>query len=167
MCIYVHKCVDANGGMRTGATSTKIRAGAGCPHSKALSQHPRGHKRNTRRGRLVSPCTHTGDVPDLGGSRICGKRVVRGSLARRVADSSALCCHLGNKPFWKESSTSTARKEKPTAREPAKFPPEFVSSSFWVGAQVSPTEPGVSCYAGLGAHPPDGTAAVCWNRKAN
>lgn len=116
MCAYVHKCVDANGGMRTGTTSTQIRAGAGCPHSKALSQHPRGHKRNTWRGGLgaISPCTHTGDVPDLGGSRICGERVVRDSLARLVADSSALCCHLGNKPFWKKSSTSTARKEEPT-----------------------------------------------------
>lgn len=37
MCIYVHECVNANGGMRTGPTSTQLRVEAGCPHSKALA----------------------------------------------------------------------------------------------------------------------------------
>lgn len=57
---------------------------------------------------------------------IRGERVVRDSLHRLVVDSSALCCHLGNKRFYREPSVSAAKKEMKTSYSRLlEFPPEF------------------------------------------
>lgn len=154
--------------MRTGGISTHLRLGgaplAGVPHVTQTKRLDRKKQKDWKEKKIEVFVTLE-----------CHTFVARGwregcdSLHRLVVDSSALCRHLGNKRFYREPSTSAAKKEmKRSYSGLLEFPPEFgcFQLIFVLEARCPPREPGVSCRIGLRAHPKDGTELSC-NRKAN
>lgn len=81
------------------------------------------------------------------------------ALGGRVADSSALCCHLGDKGCSREPAASPAKKEKRLLSAAQRVPLILAvcQDRTGGGSPASPAEPGVSCRPSLCARPPNGT----------